>query len=187
MSSIGWEAEPKGPEGPKRQNHRTRAVRAALATVVGAASVVVLPGLSAPAAARHRSVRCSETPFVAGSSLIRLGGIQLGTVRHFRSRRCQANLSQFVLAPSFQEWARQNGFQWFVSTVVFTRGQPVANHPFAVHPYQGYTFAYNPTELWSAPVFDDGGRCSSAVGSIVLYRGNQFYPINQAFTSVVCD
>ena len=181
MSRFG--REPKVTQ-PKR---RTKAGRVVLASLVGGASVVVLPSLTTPAAANHRIRRCTEATSVAGSSLLRLGSLSIGTVRHFRSERCQANRAQFVMSPAFEQWARHAGFSWFASTMIFTRGQPIAGHPFAFDPFQGYGFGYNPVELWSSSVFDDGGRCSSAVANIILVRGNQYFPINQAVTSVVCN
>lgn len=181
MSRFGRATKLKGPK------RRTKTGRVVLASLVGGASVVVLPSLTSPAAAHHRSRRCTEATSVAGSSLLQLGSLSIGTVRHFRSDRCQANRAQFVMSPAFEQWARHAGFTWFASTMIFTQGQPMAGHPFAFNPYQGYGFGYNPVELWSSAVFNDGGRCSSAVASIILVRGNQFFPVNQALTSVVCD
>ncbi|MGH9154836.1 MAG: hypothetical protein ACRD1K_03040 [Acidimicrobiales bacterium] len=172
----------------KRRRRRRRGRVAVVA--VGTASVLGLSGLVQPAAAHHRRTyvsvtqRCSDYTQVAGTTLLRLGSLVVGSVEQFRSN-CGMSRSHFQLNQAFEDWAYLNGYQWFASTVVYSRSFGFGSTPFG-DPFRGHSYAFGTEELWSSPVVVDGYGCTAAMGSLILYRGDQYLPVNHALTSVIC-
>jgi len=192
---------------------RRRTRRGGAAALV-AAVLIAGPGFVQPAAAHHRGLisigrvntgfvntgfvntgfvntgfvntgyQCTNLSRLAGTTLLRLGSLVIGSVEHFRARECGLSRSHLVLSPAFQQWAFQNGYQWFASAMVYA-GSFAGT--FVGDPFRGHNFGVVPLDLWSAPVFDGGVGCTAAMGSLVIYRGDSFQPVQHALTSVVCS